>query len=346
MITRTAIELAAICDAIVEGDGERRVVGPASLEEATADEIGFVDSPRYLAGLATTRAGCVLVSAEAQVERDDITLLRCADPSRAFTRVIEEFRPSEETVEEGVHPSATVEQGAELANSVRIGAGAFVGQGSVLEEGVVLHPNATVGRRCHVGTNTTLHPSVVLEVGTHVGRHCIIHAGAVLGSDGFGFDHTGQGWEKIPQCGHVLIEDDVEIGANVTIDRGRFGATKVLAGSKIDNLVHLAHNVIVGPQALLVAQVGVAGSSRVGAGAVLAGQVGVSGHLEIGAGARVGGASKVFQNLEGGKEYWGYPPLEKNQQIRSVHEFARLPELRKRVRELEGRLRALEGEKD
>ena len=343
MITRTATELAELCGAVLEGDGTRRFVGPASLEEATADEISFVDAARYLHLLEKTRAGGVLVGTGVTVWRSDLTLLRCENPSRAFTRVVEAFRPPEDAVDEGVHPTAVVEEGVDLGSGVRIGAGTFVGRGSVLAEGVVLHPNVTVARGCRVGAWTVLHSGVVLCTGSLVGERCIVHAGAVLGSDGFGFDFAGERWEKIPQCGHVLVEDEVEIGANVTIDRGRFGATKVLFGSKIDNLVHVAHNVVIGPQALLVAQVGVAGSSKVGARAVLAGQVGVSGHIEIGAGARVGGASKVFQDLEGGKEYWGYPPLEKTQQIRSVREFARLPELAKRVRALEKRLRALEG---
>ncbi len=346
MITRTASELAELCGAALEGDGALVLVGPASLEDATADEVSFVDGPRYLPLLETTRAGCVVVGPDVELSRPGPTLLRCEDPGRAFSRVIAEFRPSAETLAPGRHPSAVVADGAELADDVRVGAGAVVGPGCVLAEGVRVHAGVVVGRDCQVGARTELRPGVVLYERTQLGADCLVHAGAVLGSDGFGFDHDGTRWEKIPQCGHVLVEDEVEIGANVTIDRGRFGATRICRGAKIDNLVHVAHNVVVGPQALLVAQVGVAGSSRVGAGAILAGQVGVSGHLTIGDGARVGGASKVFQDLEGGVEYWGYPPLEKRRQIRSVREFARLPELARRVRELERRLEHLEGRGD
>ena len=344
MPTRTASELAALCGASLEGDGDRVLSGPAPLQEAGPDEISFVDAPRYLKLLETTRAAAVLVAADAPVQRTDLVLLRCEHPSRAFSRVIEAFRPAPEELAPGRHPTAVVEDGAELGEDVRLGAGVFVGRGAVLGDGVRCHPNVTVSAHCRVGAGSVLHPGVVLCERTQMGERCVVHPGAVLGSDGFGFDHTGTAWEKIPQCGHVWIGDDVEIGANVAIDRGRFGATSIGAGAKIDNLVHVAHNVVVGPQALLVAQVGIAGSSRVGPGAILAGQVGVSGHIDIGAGARVGGASKVFQDLEGGREYWGYPPLEKKQQIRSVREFARLPELSRRLRAMEKRLEALEGE--
>ncbi|HED64388.1 MAG TPA: UDP-3-O-(3-hydroxymyristoyl)glucosamine N-acyltransferase [Planctomycetes bacterium] len=346
MIVHTASELAELCGAALEGDGSKPIVGPASLSDATEDEVSFLGSPRFLPLLAETRAGCVLVEPGLEVGRDDLTLLRTEDPSRAFSRVVAAFRPTEELVGPGIHATAVVEEDVELGADVRLGAGAFVGRGSRLGDGVVLHPNATVGRSCRVGAGTRIHSAAVLCQGTVVGERCTIHAGAVLGSDGFGFEPNldgGGGWDKIPQCGHVLVEDDVEIGANVAVDRARFGATRILRGTKIDNLVHVAHNVTVGPGALLVAQVGVAGSSTVGRGAILAGQVGVAGHITIGDHARVGGASKVFQDLEGGKEYWGYPPLEKGRQIRAVREFARLPELVKRLKSLEKRLEALEG---
>ena len=174
-----------------------------------------------------------------------------------------------------------------------------------------------------------------------IGQRCVLHAGAVIGADGFGFEPTPEGWEKVPQCGTVVIEGDVEIGANATIDRGRFGPTRILAGTKIDNLVHVAHNVQVGPEALLVAQAGIAGSARIGRRAIVAGQVGVVGHVEIGDGARLAAQSGAARSLAGGKDYFGSPAREKNDAFRILAAQNKLPELVRRVRTLERRLEEL-----
>ncbi len=342
MISRTVSELAELCGATLEGDGARVVVGPASLADASADEVSFLAHPRYVSEVEETRAGAVVVAHGVELRRADLTLLRCENPGRAFSRVIEVFRPVVDPVEPGVHPSATIETGASLEAGVSVGAGAFVGRDARLAAGVVLHPGAIVGTRCVVGARTVLHSACVLYPRTEIGADCIIHAGAVLGSDGFGFDPVPSGWQKVPQCGSVVVEDDVEIGANCTIDRGRFGATRIRHGSKLDNLVHVAHNVVVGPNALLVAQVGVAGSSRIGERVVLAGQVGVSGHISIGDGAQVGGAASVFRDLDAGGEYWGTPAIDKVRQVRATAVFAKLPDLASRVRKLERRLAQLE----
>ena len=344
MTTRTVLELAELCGATLEGDGARLVVGPASLAEATIDEVSFLSNPRYTGELEETSAGAVVVARSVTPRRDDLTLLRCENPSRAFSRVIEEFRPALGECEPGVHPTAIVEPDVSIGDGVSIGAGVFVGRETTLADKVVLHTGAIVGATCKLGPRTVVHAGCVLYPGTEVGADCLLHAGAVLGSDGFGFDPVPDGWQKVPQCGSVLVEDDVEIGANCTVDRGRFGSTQILRGSKLDNLVHVAHNVVVGPDALLVAQVGIAGSSRVGRRAILAGQVGVAGHVSIGDGAQVGGAASVFRDLEGGGEYWGTPAINKRLAVRSAAWFTRLPELAKRVKQLEKRLAELEGD--
>jgi UDP-3-O-[3-hydroxymyristoyl] glucosamine N-acyltransferase len=175
-----------------------------------------------------------------------------------------------------------------------------------------------------------------------VGARCIVHAGTVIGSDGFGFDPTPAGWSKVPQCGTVVVEDDVEIGANCTIDRGRFGATRIGRGSKLDNLVHVAHNVEIGEAVLLVAQVGISGSTRVGDRAILGGKVGVAGHVEIGPGARIGAAGNATKDLPGGQDYWGTPAAPKAVVMRIEAAQRRLPELLKTVRALEQRVAKLE----
>ena len=338
MITRTVSELAELCGATLEGDGDRTVTGPATLSEATPEEISFLGNPLYEQELESTRAAAVVIGTDVRPARTDLVLLRCADPNRAFTRVVEAFQADEARVEPGVHDTAVLAADVELGQGVSIGAQSCLGAGAVLEDGVVLHPRVTVGAGARIGTGTVVHPGVVLYPKVRVGARCILHAGCVVGSDGFGFEPTADGWEKVPQCGTVEVGDDVEIGANSTIDRGRFGPTRILAGTKIDNLVHIAHNVQVGPEALLIAQVGIAGSTRIGRRTVLAGQVGVVGHLEVGDGARVAAQSGISKSLAGGKDYFGSPAREKSEAYRIEAVTHKLPELARRVRALERRL--------
>jgi UDP-3-O-[3-hydroxymyristoyl] glucosamine N-acyltransferase len=243
-----------------------------------------------------------------------------------------------------VHPTAVLGENVRLGTGVSVGAHCVVGAGSALDDGAVLHPGVFVGAGVRVGARSVLFSACVLYHRVVVGRDCVIHSGAVIGADGFGFDPTPEGWRKVPQCGTVVVEDDVEIGANTTIDRGRFGATRIGAGAKLDNLVHVAHNVVIGPGALLIAQVGIAGSSRIGARAILAGQVGVVGHVEVGPGARISAQSGVTKDLPGGKDYFGSPVLPQVEALRRLASMNKLPELARRVRELEERLARLEGE--
>jgi len=258
--------------------------------------------------------------------------------------VIEVFRPPLPRPAAGIHARALVEPGARVGAGASVGANCYVGAGSELGEGVVLHPNVYVGPGARVGSGSELFPGVVLYAGVELGRRCLIHAGTVIGSDGFGFEPGRDGWEKIPQCGTVVVGDDVEMGANCTIDRGRFEATRIGNGVKLDNLVHVAHNVIVGDGALLVAQVGVAGSTRIGPRAVLAGQAGIAGHLEIGAGARIGAQSGVGKDVAPGEDHFGSPSREKGEAFRLLALYAKLPELFQRVRALERALPAEDGE--
>jgi UDP-3-O-[3-hydroxymyristoyl] glucosamine N-acyltransferase len=188
-----------------------------------------------------------------------------------------------------------------------------------------------------------VHPHVTLYARVRVGARCVIHSGAVLGADGYGFEPTREGWDKIPQCGTVVVEDDVEIGANVTIDRARFGATRIGRGAKLDNLVQIGHNVVIGEHALVIAQTGIAGSSRVGRRAILAGQVGVAGHVEIGDGARIAGQAGVFSDVPAGADYLGWPARPRGEALRVLALQNKLPELSDRVRELERKLSHLEG---
>ena len=206
----------------------------------------------------------------------------------------------------------------------------------------MLHPRVTIGPGAQVGADCVLYPGVVLYDGVVLGERCVLHAGAVIGADGFGFEPTASGWEKVPQCGTALIGDDVEIGANCTIDRGRFEATRIGNGVKLDNLVHVAHNVVVEDGALLIAQAGVAGSSRIGARAILAGQVGIGGHVEIGPGARIAAQSGVARDVPAGQDQFGTPAREKGEAFRLQALYGKLPDLHRRVRALERTLEAKE----
>ncbi len=342
MVGRTLSELAALCNARLIGDGEREIVGPASLSEATSDHISFLSHPRYSDQLETTQAGAVLIGEDIRTERADIALLRCRDPGRAFSLVVLAFAPALQVPQRGIHPTAVVDPTADVAPSASIGAHVVIGAGARVDALAVLHAHVVIAERAHIGEESVLHPGVIAYPDVEIGARCLVHAGTVLGSDGFGFEPTHEGWEKIPQCGNVIIDDDVEIGANVTIDRGRFGATRIGRAVKIDNLVHVGHNVQIGAGALLVAQVGVAGSTTIGERAILAGQAGVSGHLTIGAGARIGGGSAVFKDVPAGEDVFGIPAGPKIETLKQAALSKRLARYRDEVAELRERIRRLE----
>jgi UDP-3-O-[3-hydroxymyristoyl] glucosamine N-acyltransferase len=342
MTTKTVAELAHLCGAELEGEGARIVEGAASLSEATPSDVSFFANPRYKDDLLRTRAGAVLVRRDEQVPRTDLTLLRCGDPSTAFNAVVRAFVPLEAPPTVGVHPSAVVDPSAVIGDGASIGALTFVGADARIAEGVVLHAGVMVGRGVRIGAGTVLHPNAVAYPGITIGARCIVHGGAVLGADGYGFEPSASGWVKIPQCGTVVIEDDVEIGANVCIDRGRFGATRIGRGAKLDNLVHIAHNVIVGEGALLVAQVGVAGSTKIGRRAILGGQAGINGHIVIHDGARIAAQAGVFGDVPAGADYLGWPARPRGEAMRQLALTQRLPQLVERVKALEEKLAALE----
>lgn len=338
----TARQIADLCGAEVEGDASRLVGGLATLEDAGPDDVSFLAHPKYLRHLARTRAGVVLVAADTARPREDLVLLRCADPGKAFSKVVTAFAPPPVRPAAGVHPSAVVASSAELGRSVAVGATCVVGEGARIGDGAVLHAGVLVGEGATVGADTELHPGVVLYAGVSVGARCVLHAGAVIGADGFGFEPGAGGWTRVPQCGTVAIEDDVEIGACTTVDRGRFGPTRIGRGAKLDNLVHVGHNVVIGENCLLVAQVGVAGSAALRDWVVIGGQAGVGGHVEIGAGARVAGQSGVYGDLEGGREYLGSPARPRMEELRRMAASRKVGELLERLQVLERRLAELE----
>ncbi|MEZ6017802.1 MAG: UDP-3-O-(3-hydroxymyristoyl)glucosamine N-acyltransferase [Planctomycetota bacterium] len=338
MTPRTLQELAELCRAELRGDGSKLISGAARLDHAAPDQVSFLAQARYREHLVTTRAGGVIVGRDVTTSRADLALLVCDDPELAFDAVALAFAPPVPAPAPGVHATAVVDPSARLGAGVSVGPFCVVGPGAALADGVVLHPRVTIGAGVSLGARSELHPGVVIYAHCVLGEDCVVHAGTVIGSDGFGYRHTPAGWTKTPQVGNVELGDRVEVGANCTLDCGRFGPTRIGAGTKIDNLVHVAHNVEVGEGCLLIAQVGVAGSTRLGRGVIVAGQAGIAGHLEVGAGARIGGGAGVITNVPGGTDWFGYPARPRIQAMRNANELDRLPELRRRVRELERQL--------
>jgi len=335
-------ELAERTGARLEGDGALEIRGPAPLETAGSDEISFLGDPRYAGLLASTAAGAVVIAHGVAVERTDLALLRADDPSALFTAVVAAFAGERARLAPGVHAGATVAPDAAVAEDARIGAGAVVESGARIGARAELWPGAYVGHGASIGADTVLQPGARVLEGVAVGERCLLHAGCVVGSEGFGFDPSPEGWKRIPQVGVVVVEDDVEIGANATVDRARFGATRIGRGSRLDNLVHVAHNVVVGEHCAFAAQAGVAGSTRLGDWVVLGGQAGIGGHVRLASGVRVGGQGGVYGSITEPGDYIDTPARPRREALRRMAAAGKAGELARRVKDLEARLAQLE----
>ncbi|MGE0709540.1 MAG: UDP-3-O-(3-hydroxymyristoyl)glucosamine N-acyltransferase [Planctomycetota bacterium] len=339
-------EIAAVLDGEVIGDPEAEIRSIEPIQDAEPGAIAFISNKKYIRQLATTRATAVLVSPEvAALPRPDGTsLVVLDDPYMGFALLLTHWC-YEPRVVSGVSPQAHVAEGAVLGAAVNVLPFAYVGAGAVLGDRVDVHPGAYVGPGARIGDDTILGPNSVVHHGCEVGARCHVYAGAVIGSDGFGFAPnrmTGL-HVKIPQIGKVVIEDDVEIGANVTIDRASMGETRVGQGTKIDNLVQLGHSAQVGMGCFVVSQAGISGTTKVGHGVTIAGQAGIAGHVNIGDGAVIGAQAGVHADVPPGGQVLGSPAFDGESAKRSLAAIRKLPEMRKRLRELERRLSALEG---
>lgn len=332
-------DLAERAGGAVRGNPGRRVHGIATLGDAGEDDLSFLTNPRYRPAAERSRAGAILVGPGTDLgERD---LLEADEPYVALARLLELFHPVARP-SPGVSPDARVAASARLGRDVHVGAFAVVGDECELGDRAAVGAGCVLGESCRVGSETELRPCVVLYPGTWVGSRCLLHSGVVLGGDGFGFATSAGEHHKIPQVGRVVIEDDVEIGANSAADRAMLGETRVGRGSKIDDLVMIAHGVQLGPGALLAAQAGIAGSARLGAHATLAGQTGVAGHLRLGDRVTVAAKTAVLGDVAEGAFVAGVPAIDHRRWKRSQALFKKLPELRRELRRLDERLAALE----
>ena len=340
MVTRTLSALAAELGGEVIGDGSTVIGGVAGIREAMPGDLTFLANSRYDAHLDETRASAVICSRERRVAR--LPLLVVDNPYLAFQRAVRVFRPEQHRPAPGIHPSAVVAADAELGKEVAIGACCVVEPGARLGDRVVLMSGSYVGHRATIGDDSFFYPRVVLREECIVGARCIVHPGVVIGSDGFGFAFDAGRYHKVPQVGNVVIGDDVEIGANTTIDRATTHSTRIGEGSKIDNLVQIGHNVVVGRHCIIVAQVGISGSTELEDHVTLGGQAGLVGHIKIGKGAMVGAQSGVTKSVPAETVVTGYPATQHTIWKRLQALIHRLPDLIQRSRDLEERVAELE----
>ncbi|HEY1770305.1 MAG TPA: UDP-3-O-(3-hydroxymyristoyl)glucosamine N-acyltransferase [Chthoniobacterales bacterium] len=337
----TLKELAEMSGGKIAGDPSLTISGAAPLADALAGEITFYGNQRYLAAFRKTRATAAFVPADFE-EQIVAAQIRVVQPAKAFEQVALRFTPPPVTFPLGVHPSAIVAEGVSLGKNVSLGPNVVVEPGVRVGDGTRIGAGCYIGHSTSIGSDTHIYPNVTIRERIKIGDRVILHGGIVIGTDGFGFELVGGAQKKVPQLGIVQIDNDVEIGANTTIDRARFGRTWIQDGVKIDNLVQIAHNVVVGKNTVICAQCGIAGSVRIGANVIMGGQVGVIGHIEIDDGTLIGAQCGVSKSLHGGR-WWSTPSMPVAEAKRQIAWLRNLGGLFERVKALEEKARPVEG---
>lgn len=331
-------ELAAATGGAVKGDGAIAITGVASIEDARAGDITFISGTKHIKLLGATKASAVIVK-DGEYDCPEVNLLLVKNPRIAFGKVTDIFKPAFVPLP-GTHPKAEIHPGARIGPGAYIGPFVVIEDGAVIGERAVIYPGAYIGCNAQVGPDSILYSGVAVREGCIIGSRVIIHCNSVVGSDGFGYEYDDGRHNKLPQRGIVRIEDDVELGACVTVDRAAIGETIIGRGTKIDNLVQIAHNVQIGANSIIVAQVGVAGSTVIGNGVIIGGQAGLVGHLKIGDGVMIGAQTGVSGDLPSG--VWsGSPAIPHRDWLRASSVYAKLPELKRRITELEAIVKEL-----
>jgi UDP-3-O-[3-hydroxymyristoyl] glucosamine N-acyltransferase len=336
--SRTVEELAALVDGKLTGEREIVIKRIASAVDADEESISFVEDAKHLAEAQASRAACLIVPIGARIE--DKTFIETKHPKLAFARIAATLHPPKRRAP-GIHPSAVIADDAEIGAGVFIGAFVCIGERSRIGAGTQIRAGAKIGDGVRVGENCVIHPNVFLEDGVTIGNRVILHAGVAIGADGFGYVRDGEcGYVKFPQIGTVVIEDDVEIGANSCVDRGSLGETRIGRGTKLDNLVQIAHNVSVGARVVIAAQTGISGSTVIEDDCVIGGQVGMGDHARVERGAIIGSKAGVLPGkiVRGGRVYWGVPvrPLDEYKRLNAL--FGKLPQMREEINELRKKL--------
>jgi UDP-3-O-[3-hydroxymyristoyl] glucosamine N-acyltransferase len=332
----TVAMIAQLLKGTVEGNPETKLHTFAKIEEGHEGALSFLSNPKYETYIYTTGSSAVLVRNDFRpVKEVKTTLIRVEDPYQALAQLLAMYEQAK-PVKKGIHPAAIIEDGARVGNDVYIGAYAVVSENAVIGDGCIIYPHVFIGESVKIGKNCKLYPGVKIYKECIIGNDCVLHAGVVIGADGFGFAPAADNnYMKIPQIGNVILEDNVEIGANACIDRATMGSTVVKRGVKLDNLVQIGHNVVIGDNTVIAAQSGIAGSTKVGKNCMMGGQVGIVGHATIADGCKIGAQSGIGGSIkEENSSVFGSPAIEAREFIRSFKYFIKLPELNKKLDEL------------
>ncbi len=337
----SAKQIASFINGRVEGDENATVNSFAKIEEGKKGAISFLSNPKYIHYIYDTESTIVLIDSNLEIEKPvKATLIRVDNAYECVAKLLqlyESYKPKKK----GIDPLASISPSATIGEDVYIGPFACIGDGASIGDGTQIYPHTVVGDGATVGNNSLLYPNVTIYHDCKVGNNVTIHAGAVIGADGFGFAPGPEGYDKIPQIGIVTIEDDVEIGANTCIDRSTMGSTVIKKGVKLDNLIQVAHNVEVGENTVMSAQVGIAGSTKIGSWCMFGGQVGLAGHIHIGDRTSLGAQSGVPGNIKGNQTLIGTPPMEPKAYFKSQAIFRKLPEMYREINELKKQLEEL-----
>jgi len=332
--------LAMLVGGMLEGDESVTITGVASLEDAEDGHISYLSDSEMSVQAENCGASAVIVPAGTKLKSKPIIVTE--EPRLAFSKLLELFAP-QRRLPEGIHPLAHIGENATVGENVGIGAGAYIADNVIIGNNVVIHPLAYVGYEVTIGDDCELFPHTYLGDRVILGDRVLVHAGAVLGSDGFGFHSDQQGHHKIPQIGTVIVGDDVEVGANSTVDRATISATRIGSGTKIDDGVHVAHNVVIGQNCLLCGQVGIAGSAKIGNNVMMGGQVGINDHITICDDVVIGGGAEVYGDIDEPGVYSGTPARAHRENLRNLALQHRIPKLLERIEELEAKVAELEG---
>lgn len=337
----TAKQIAEFIGGKVEGNPEATVNTFAKIEEGKAGAISFLSNPKYTQYIYNTESSIVLINENVELEKPvKTTLIRVKNAYECVARLLQMYEAAKPK-KKGVDTLAFISPTATIGKDVYIGAFAYIGDNAVVGDGTQIYPHAVIGDGVKLGSNSIIYPNVTIYQGCRIGNKVTIHSGTVIGADGFGFAPNAEGYDKIPQIGIVTIEDNVEIGANTCIDRSTMGSTIIRKGVKLDNLIQVAHNVEIGENTVMSAQVGIAGSTKVGAWCMFGGQVGLAGHIHIGDKTFLGAQSGVPGNIKGNETLIGTPPMEPKAYFKSQAIFRKLPELYKQVNELQKQVEEL-----
>ena len=336
----SANQIATLVNGTVIGDGDVLVHTFAKIEEGQPGAISFLANPKYTNYLYETKSSVVLVRADFEPENDiSTTLIKVEDPYATLAQLLDMVSKLTNPQPIGIEQPNYISSNIDIPQDAYIGAFAYIGNNVSLGKSVKIYPHTYIGNNVTIDDGTILYSGVKIYQGCKIGKNCIIHAGAVIGADGFGFAPTENGYNKIPQIGNVIIEDNVEIGANSTIDRATMGCTKIKSGVKLDNLIQIAHNVEVGENTVMAAQAGIAGSAKIGQWCMIGGQVGVAGHISIGDKVSIGAQSGIPSNVKSGSKLMGYPATDAKDFMRQSVYIKNLGKLNARVSELENKIK-------